>query len=86
MDPVRSLCYIGSQMGHFMVYCTGWVLDRAPCTKETMLDFFFFKLWMSVNGTQRCGIELHDIHRYFTGCWVINRPPDFGASQLGIRA
>ena len=23
----------------------------------------FVKLWIPVNGTQRCGIELHDIHR-----------------------
>ena len=26
-------------MGHVIVYCTGWVLDRAPRTKETMSDF-----------------------------------------------
>ena len=27
----------------------------------------FFKLWIPVNGTQRCGIELHDIHRLSAG-------------------
>ena len=59
MDPVRSLCYIGPRMGHVMVYCTSLVLDRAPHTKETISNFV--KLWISVNGTQRCGIELHDM-------------------------
>ena len=24
----------------------------------------FVKFWISVNATQRCGIELHDIHRH----------------------
>ena len=28
-------------MGHVIVYCVGWVLDRAPRTKETLSDFFF---------------------------------------------
>ena len=46
---VRALCYIGPRMGHVIVYCTGWVLDRAPCTNETMSDFF--KLWILVNRT-----------------------------------
>ena len=27
----------------------------------------FVKLWISVNGTQQCGIELHDIHRLSVG-------------------
>ena len=27
----------------------------------------FVKLWIPVNGIQRCGIELHDIHRLSTG-------------------
>ena len=65
MDSVWSLCYIGSWMGHVIVYCVGWVLDRAPRTKETLFDFF--KLWISVNGTQQYGIELHDIHRHSFG-------------------
>ena len=59
MDPVRSLCYIGPWMGHVMVYCIGWVFDRAPRTKETLPNFVVL-----VNGTQRCGIELHNIHRH----------------------
>ena len=62
MDLVRSLCYIGSRMGHVIVYCTTGVLDRAPGIKETMSDFV--KLWIPVNETKRCGIELHDIHRF----------------------
>ena len=64
MDPVRSLCYIGHQIGHVIVYYTGWVLDRAPRTKETLSDFV--KFWISINGTQHCGIELHDTHKHFT--------------------
>ena len=27
----------------------------------------FVKLWILVNLTQRCGIELHDFHRHSTG-------------------
>ena len=48
-----------------IIYCTSWVLNRAPRTKETLSDFV--KFWILVNGTQRCGIELHDTHRHFTG-------------------
>ena len=60
MNPMRSLYYIGPQIGHMIVYCTGWVLDRTSRTKETPI---FVKLWIPVNGTQRCDIELHDIHK-----------------------
>ena len=52
-------------MGHVIVYCIGWVFDRAHRTKDTLSDFV--KLWIPVNGTQWCGIELHDIHRHFVG-------------------
>ena len=62
MDLVRSLCYIGPWMGHVIVYRIGWVLDRAPRTKETLS--VFVKLWIPVSGTQRCGMELHDIHKH----------------------
>ena len=48
-----------------IVYCTSWVLDRAPRTKETISDFV--KFWILINGTQRCDIELHDIHRFSAG-------------------
>ena len=67
MDSVRSLCYTGPWMGHVILHCIGWVLDRASHIKETMSYFFFLKLWILVNGTKRCGIELHDIHRHSVG-------------------
>ena len=65
MDLVRSLCYIAPRMGHVIIYCTGWVLDRALHTIETLSDFS--KLWIPINGTQQCGIELHDIHKLSVG-------------------
>ena len=65
MDLVQSLCYIEPRMGHVIVYCIGWVLDRALHTKETLTNFV--KLWIPVNGTQWCGNELHDIHRHSAG-------------------
>ena len=48
-------------------YCILYVLDldRTPRTKETLSDFV--KFWILVNGTQRCGIKLHDIHRHSAG-------------------
>ena len=52
-------------MGHVIVYCTSWVLDRAPRTKKTLSNFV--KFWIPVNGTQLCGIELHDIKRHSAG-------------------
>ena len=39
MDPVRSLYYIGPQMGHVTMFCTCCILGRAPHTKETLYDF-----------------------------------------------
>ena len=49
VDPVRSLYYIGSRMGHVTMFCRGWIMDRAPYTKVSMR--FFVKLWILVNGT-----------------------------------
>ena len=66
MDLMRSLCYIGHQIGHIIVYCIGWVLDRVPRIKETLSDFV--KFWIPINGIQRCGIKLHDIHKHSTSC------------------
>ena len=34
----------------------------------------------------RSGVGLPDIHEYSAGWRVVNEPPGFGASQLGIRA
>ena len=31
---------------------------------QMRLFFIFVKLWISINGTQRYGIELHVIHRF----------------------
>ena len=36
-------------------------------TVQRRLYLIFVKLWIPVNGTQRCGIELHDIDRHFVG-------------------
>ena len=36
---VGSLCYIGPQIGHVIVYLIGSILGRAPCTKETLSEF-----------------------------------------------
>ena len=36
---MRSVYYIGSRMGQVAMFCTGWILDRAPRTKETLSDF-----------------------------------------------
>ena len=65
IDLVWSLCYIGPRMGHVIVYYTSWALDRASRAKETLSDFV--KFWISVNGTQLCGIELRDIPRHCSG-------------------
>ena len=40
MDLMRSLYYIGLQMGDVIVYPIGYILGRAPHTKETLSDFF----------------------------------------------
>ena len=34
---------------------------------QMRLCLIFSKLWIPVNGTQRCDIELHDINRHFAG-------------------
>ena len=39
---------------------------KVPVQRRLCL-IFFFKLLISVNGIQRCGIELHDIHRFSAG-------------------
>ena len=60
---MRSLCYIGPRMGHELLYIMQvgfWIelpVQRRFCP-------IFVKLWILVNGTQRCGIKLHDIHKH----------------------
>ena len=42
-----------------VVYVGFWIkllIQRRLC-------LIFVKLWIRINGTQRCGIELHNIHR-----------------------
>ena len=34
---------------------------------QMRLYSIFVKLWIPINGTQQCGIELHYIHRHFAG-------------------
>ena len=47
------------------IYCyTGCILGRAPRTKDTLPDFE--KIWISINGTQQCGIGLPEIHKNST--------------------
>ena len=36
------------------------LVQRRLCT-------IFVKLWIPINGTQQCGIKLHDIHMLFAG-------------------
>ena len=42
MDSVRSLCYIGSRMGHVIVYCIGWVLVELPVQRRLYPIFVKF--------------------------------------------
>ena len=54
------------------IYCyTGFILARAPRTKETLLDFCENidpdKQDTSINGTQQCGIGLPEIHKNSVG-------------------
>ena len=65
MDLVRSLYYIGPQMGHVTMFCTSYILGRAPRKNETLSDFV--KLWVPIKGTQQCGIGVPDIHKFFVG-------------------
>ena len=39
VNPVRSLYYIGSRMGHVTMFCTSCILGKALRTKETLSDF-----------------------------------------------
>ena len=49
MDPVGSiLLMLRPWMGYGY---TGYMLDRAPRTKETLLNFLL-KIWIPINGTQ----------------------------------
>ena len=43
LDRLRLYCY------------TGYMLGKAPRTKETLSDFFV-EIWIPINGTQPCSI------------------------------
>ena len=35
-----------ASIGHVNMFCTGWILDKAPHTKETLSDFFLnYESW-----------------------------------------
>ena len=55
------------------------MLGRTSRTKKTMSDFFS-KIWISINGTQQCGIGSPKINRSST-CGLSTGPPDLGVSQ-----
>ena len=62
---------------HVMSYDVDWdrlgTMGRAPCTKETLPDFH-----------EWCRVTRHS--RVFRGLTSCQRTPEFGASQLVIRA
>ena len=62
---VRSLYYIGPQIGHVTMFCTGCILGRA--TVQRRLCPIFVKLCVPVKGTQHYGIGLSDIHKFSIG-------------------
>ena len=65
MDPVWSLLLL---LRPWMGYgFTGCMLGRAPRTKETLPEFFFLKIWITINGTQQYGIGSPEIHRNSAG-------------------
>ena len=35
--------------------------------RRRLIPIFFFKIWISINGTQQCDIESPEIHRNSTG-------------------
>ena len=51
-DGLWLYCYIGCMLG------------RAPRTNETLPNFFV-KIWISINGTQQCGIGSPKIYKNF---------------------
>ena len=66
MDPVWSLLLLlRPWMGHgytviHVVYCVELPKKRRLCS-------IFVKIWISINETQQCGIELSEIHRNSAG-------------------
>ena len=76
MGPMWSIfTHKLTQCGHCVILGLGWVmllyivqvgfLIELPI--QRILCPIFFELWILINETQRCGIELHDIHRHSAG-------------------
>ena len=66
MDPVGSILlllrpWIGYACTIIQVVC--WVELR----EQRRLFLFFFKIWISINGTQQCGIGSPEINRNSAG-------------------
>ena len=64
-----------TRCGHCVILGLEWVMLLYIIQVEFWVELpvqrrlcpIFVKLWISVNGIQRCGIELHDIHKHFAG-------------------
>ena len=66
MDLVLSLLLLlRPWMGHG--YTVIQVVYWVELPKQRRLCPIFVKIWISINATQQCGIELPEIHRNFTG-------------------
>ena len=66
MDSVWSLLLLlRSWMchGYIVIQVVYWV----ELLKQRRLCLIFVKIWISINGTQQCGIGLPEIHRNSTG-------------------
>ena len=53
MNPMGSILLL---LRPWMGYGYSCMLGRAPRTRETLPDFL--KIWISIKGTQQCGIGL----------------------------
>ena len=66
MDPVWSLLLLlRPWMGHG--YIVRQVVYWVKLPKQRRLCLIFVKIWIPINRTQQCGIELPEIHRNFIG-------------------
>ena len=75
-------------MGHG--YIVIQVLYWVELLEQRRLCPIFVKIWIPINGTQQCGIELPEIHRNSTGLRIVNGTPVFCGviawyQSLGIR-
>ena len=59
--------------GYTVIQVVCWV----ELPEQRRICSIFVKIWISINGTQRCGIGSLEIHRNSVGCWVVNGTPEF---------